>query len=62
MSSRSKATATKSRHLYSFWLDLDLKRGLERLATKERAKVADEIRWAIVDRLTAKGILKEGKR
>lgn len=62
MSKRSKATATKSRHLYSFWLDLDLKRGLERLAKVERAKVADEIRWAIVDRLKAKGLLKEERR
>jgi len=62
MSKRSKTTATKNRHLYSFWLDLDLKRGLERLAAQDRAKVADEIRWAIVDRLTAKGILKEAKR
>jgi hypothetical protein len=61
MSKRSAATATKTRHLYSFWLDLDLKRGLERLAKHDRAKVADEIRWAIVDRLTAKGILKEAK-
>jgi len=26
--------------------------------TLDRAKVADEIRWAIVDRLTVKGILK----
>jgi len=61
MAKRSAATATKGRLLYSFWLDLDLKRGLERLAARDRAKVADEIRWAIADRLRAKGILKEAK-
>jgi hypothetical protein len=55
-------TATKTRQLYTFWLDFDLKRGLERLAAQERAKVSDEIRWAIVDRLKAKGIFKEAKR
>jgi hypothetical protein len=59
MSPRSPSTRTKTKQLYTFWLDLDLKRGLERLAKRDRAKVADEIRWAIVERLTAKGILKE---
>ncbi len=62
MPKRLPSTATKTRQLYTFWLDLDLKRGLRRLAAQDRAKVADEIRWAIVERLTAKGILKEAKR